>query len=242
MHASDSALTTKLLYGRAFRAPAFNEMYYENNPSTLGNEDLVPETIDTFEVAFEHRTTNNLNNNLNLYRYKIEDLISGMGELAGVRSQNATDQDGYGFELESDWQATPQLRLQGHYAWQHSEDAESGKRTPNAPRHQAYIGTTWAFSSGWQLGAQVKWIGDRVRAATDSRPLLKNYTIVDFKLRRTNILPNADLAILVHNVFDEDAREPSAHNNELPGDRDAGILNDLPMEGRSLFGELSYHF
>jgi outer membrane receptor for ferrienterochelin and colicin len=44
-------LTTKLLYGRAFRAPSFVETRAINNPANLGNPDLDPETIQTLELA-----------------------------------------------------------------------------------------------------------------------------------------------------------------------------------------------
>ena len=44
-------LTSKILYGRAFRAPAFDTLYAQNNPVGLGNDSLDPETIDTIELA-----------------------------------------------------------------------------------------------------------------------------------------------------------------------------------------------
>ena len=45
-------LTAKLLYGRAFRAPSFNEEYGINNPVNRGNPNLMPETISTLEAVF----------------------------------------------------------------------------------------------------------------------------------------------------------------------------------------------
>ncbi|MBI5559530.1 MAG: TonB-dependent receptor [Deltaproteobacteria bacterium] len=40
-------LTSKLLYGLAFRPPSFAELYAQNNPAATGNPDFDPETIDT---------------------------------------------------------------------------------------------------------------------------------------------------------------------------------------------------
>lgn len=45
-------LTAKLLYGQAFRAPAFAEQYSSTNPVSAGNPALRPETIRTLEAAF----------------------------------------------------------------------------------------------------------------------------------------------------------------------------------------------
>ena len=47
-------LTTKFLYGRAFRPPSFAESFVVNNPVTLGNPDLKPETINTFEWVVDY--------------------------------------------------------------------------------------------------------------------------------------------------------------------------------------------
>jgi len=40
------------------------------------------------------------------------------------------------------------------------------------------------------------------------------------------------LSLVVKNLFDTDAREPSS----------AAIPNDYPLEGRSIWGELQYRF
>lgn len=43
--------TIKLLYGQAFRAPSFAEFRNQNNPVALGNDELDPEKIETFEIT-----------------------------------------------------------------------------------------------------------------------------------------------------------------------------------------------
>ncbi len=45
----------KLLYGQAFRAPNFVELYAVNNPVLHSNPDLKPETIRTYEAALGYR-------------------------------------------------------------------------------------------------------------------------------------------------------------------------------------------
>ncbi len=94
-------LTTKWLYGKAFRAPTFSEQGNQNNPVLLGNKNLNPETIHTYEWAFDYRPFSSLRTGVNLYYYQIKDLI-------GVRRtftfQNNGNQDGYGSELEWNWQ------------------------------------------------------------------------------------------------------------------------------------------
>lgn len=40
----------KFIYGKAFRAPSFLELYDKNNPVDFGNQNLRPEDIHTFEI------------------------------------------------------------------------------------------------------------------------------------------------------------------------------------------------
>jgi outer membrane cobalamin receptor len=70
-------VTSKLLYGKAFRAPNFAEQYTQNNPVVLGNRNLNPETIHTFEWALDYRPISSLRTAVNLYYYEIKNLIAG---------------------------------------------------------------------------------------------------------------------------------------------------------------------
>lgn len=67
-------LTAKLLYGQAFRAPAFTEMY-GINPVTNGNPNLMPETIKMIETAFSWQARKDTQVNLSLFRYDMKDFI-----------------------------------------------------------------------------------------------------------------------------------------------------------------------
>lgn len=42
----------KVLYGQAYRTPVFNETNLENNPVLLGNPDLAPESVDTWDLIW----------------------------------------------------------------------------------------------------------------------------------------------------------------------------------------------
>lgn len=50
--------TLKLLYGRAFRAPAGNELQVGNFPLLAGNPNLSPETVDTFDLIWIYESEN----------------------------------------------------------------------------------------------------------------------------------------------------------------------------------------
>jgi outer membrane receptor for ferrienterochelin and colicins len=227
-------LTTKILYGRAFRAPSLSEQFAVNNPVLLGNANLSAETIDTLELAFDYRPIFDLQTKLNLFVYKAKDLIEFVPDPGGDSrtAQNARDQEGYGLEFEAIWRTTDHLGFLGNYAWQHSYDADTRRRIADAPGHQIYLAADWQFYPEWYVYPQVMWIGSRKRAADDARPEIKDYTLVGVTLRKQNVLQNMDMALAVRNLFDEDAREPSSNL----------IHNDYPLEGRQFWGEISYRF
>ena len=222
-------LTTKLLYGRAFRAPSFAEFYFENNPALRGNPNLDPETIDMLELAFDYRPYFNLQTVLNLYVYYINDLIE-FDEQA--QAQNAKDQRGHGSEIDINWYPSDTWRLQANMAWQHSEDADTGNKVPDAPGLQAMLGANWLFAPSWSLNAQISWVGDRKRAENDLRSNIDDYTNVDFTMRRQPTTSPWEWAASIRNAFDEDIREPS----------DANIPRDYPLERRRIYLEIKYHF
>jgi outer membrane receptor for ferrienterochelin and colicins len=233
------ALTTKLLYGHAFRPPTFGELYITNNPVTQGNPNLDPETIDTYEIAFDYRPTKAIHLALNLFEYRISGFIDYVPNASGTASiaQNARDQKGHGFEIEAEWLVTDTLRLRGNVAYQQSKDKKTGEIVPDAPGLEFYGNAHWKFLPDWSLDGQYFWVGDRHRAEGDPRPKIKDYDLVNLTLRRKNILKHWEFAVAVRNLFDEDAREPSQYSEPI-----IPIPNDYPLEGRSFWAELRYTF
>lgn len=234
---TDHNLTTKLLYGRAFRAPAFAEQFNINNPVALGNSSLKPETINTLELLFDYNPTFSLNTKLALFRYKMNDIIRFVPDPAPastITAQNSGGQSGYGFEWEWNWQLSRELKLRGNYAFQRSTDDITDTDAGNAPRHHVYARADWKFQPAWNLDTQLNWVAGRKRVAGDARPPIDDYATMDLTLRRKLKSDPWSVAASLRNLFDADAREPSL----APG----GIPNDLPLPGRNFYLELSYDF
>ncbi|MEQ6341956.1 MAG: TonB-dependent receptor [Gammaproteobacteria bacterium] len=228
-------LTTKLLYGRAFRAPAFAELYNINNPVALGNSSLKPETIDTVELAFDYQPTSDVTTRFNMFRYEMKDIIRFVGNpppSGSKTAQNSGGQDGHGLEWELRWAAGRSVDVKANYAWQRSTDNLTDRVVPGAPGQQIYAQADWRFLPDWHINTQVKRIMDRARAAGDSRASVPDYTLVNMTLRRKQVIRNWDVALLAYNLLNADAREPSS----APG----FIRYDLPLPGRTVYLEVRY--
>ncbi|MFZ5524164.1 MAG: TonB-dependent receptor plug domain-containing protein [Pseudomonadota bacterium] len=228
-------LTSKVLYGRAFRPPSFSELYAINNPVGLGNPNLKPETNESVELAFAWQVASTLQANLNLFRYQMKDILRFKPNPDGsVTAQNSGRQHGQGFEIEIVWDAGTNLRLSGNYAQQHSIDETTNQDAGNAPRQHVYVRADWHLMPRWNLDTQLNYVADRKREPGDTRPPVADYHTVDLTLRNQKRSDDWDFAFKVLNLFNADAREPSPSPGLIP--------NDLPLAPREWRIELRYQF
>lgn len=228
------ALTTKLLYGRAFRAPSFSELYNVNNPAALGNPSLKPETIDTVELGFDWDAGRGIHATTNVFYYRMNDILRFAPTSTALQAQNTGKQDGYGLEAELSWQPSRRLRLSGNYAYQKSTDKTAHHDVGFAPSHLAYARADWTFTPQWSLSGQAVGVFDRKRAPGDTRPKVGDYVSFDLTLRGQRLFGDDwGMRLSARNLFNSDVREPSVS---------ALIPNDLPMAGRNVFVELSKQF
>ncbi|GAB1256093.1 TonB-dependent receptor [Aurantivibrio plasticivorans] len=226
-------LTSKLLYGRAFRAPALSELFAKNNPVFLGNEDLDPETIDTIELVFNYRYSYALNTQFSIYRYDIDGLINFVPDPMNVGekvAQNSHDQDGHGVEMEASWALNDALTLSGNFAWQDTENSQLKEPVAEAPKQLISMRVDWQLYDQWQLTGSLRHVADRERASFDSRDDLDDYTLVNINLFKERVFGHWDMGLVIHNAFDEEALEPG----------DPSIPIDHPLQGRSIIFSLDY--
>lgn len=229
---TDRSLTTKFLYGQAFRAPSMQELYVTNNPVVRGNANLEPETIGFYEVVFDYHNHVDWQATASIYSYKAEDLIASSLSDDGInRFNNVGEQEGYGVELEVKWKAMDNLNGKFGYTWQHSESGSDGLEIPEAPKQVINLSFDWSFYENLSLHLNSHWIIDRKRAAGDPRGQIDNYNwtnlILSYKLS-----DNLVSKLTIRNLFDVDARFPSTTQ----------LAEDLPQETRGAWLSVEYRF
>jgi outer membrane receptor protein involved in Fe transport len=234
--------TSKLLYGRAFRAPSFSELYSANNPVSLGNPNLKPETMHSWELALDYQAAQNVHLATNLFTYDIEDKIVFSPDPNGKTNtaRNIGHWQGYGTEVEVRWKMNQWSSLLANYSYTRCTDEETQYDIGHYPHHSAYLRTDWLLFPNWYLDLQTHWIIDRHREFGDTRDPIEDYATVDLTLRYKDIRRGHwGVALSARNLFNADAREPSL------GPDSRGVINvpnDLPLAGRSYFVELRYTF
>ncbi len=228
-------LVVKAIYNRAFRAPSFSEQYLINNPVALGNTSVRPETIATSELVFSWAVTPALKSNLSLYHYQMRDIlrqVPNADPITGTTAQNSGSQTGRGLEWDGTWDPTRNLRLSASISVQHTTDDASGQDAGLAPHQHVYLRSDWHFAPLWQFSGVLNHVADRRREPGDNRPAIADYATVDVSLRRERAFGNWDVKLVVQNLLDRDAREPTFAPGNIP--------NDIPLPGRSVYLQLVY--
>jgi len=240
-----SELTTRLMYGEAFRAPSFQELFSDSGRA-LSNSNLEPEKSKNLELAFSYSPTKIFHLGVNIYKQIIKDNIYRQPISAGSRVkqyQNTGEQKTTGIEIEAKWEATKYLAVSGNYMVRNPEDSDF--RVVQEPEQSAYFRSDWRFQPNWNWNIQANWIGDRHRRVSDCRvsgleqcnPVLaqigdvKDYVIADTTIRYAGI-KQWEFSASIKNIFDKGAREHTGQS----------VPYDLPLPERNFHVELLYKF
>lgn len=227
-------LSLKLLHGRAFRAPSFQELYVSNNPVALGNPNLRPERMRSSELALDWQPSRALQLRANLFRYRMSALIRYLPNedpLTGTHALNQGLQRSRGGEVELFW-SEGDWRFESSLSLQHSRDGQ-GQPVPEAPRRMLKAGLDWHWAEDWHLHAQGLHVGARQRGPGDARPPVANYSLLDLSLHwRREARQGWQAMLRLGNALDADAREPSPAPGNTP--------HDFPQPRRHWLLQLSH--
>ncbi|MES2662685.1 MAG: TonB-dependent receptor [Pseudomonadota bacterium] len=227
-------LTSKLLYGSAFRPPSFTELFSINNPVVVGNPDLKAETIDTLELAFAYRPMQTLRQaNFNFFYYEIDDAIRAISDTPGETAvtQNTDGQQGYGMEWDANWNFTKRFLLNANFSWINTNDKATGEKVANTPHFLTKLNPTFNFSDQWHAGFELFWIGQRYRNPNDPRKSPDDLFLTHLTVGHTNWINNLDISFNLRNIFNREMVEPSPYEPGIPGG--AFVPGDYPIDSRA---------
>ena len=227
----------KILYGRAFRAPSFYELYSTNNPAFLGNPDLEPEVVDTFELSFggtfaefiTARLTgfhNNISDSIDLATYETQDVFENGGD---IRTQ--------GIEAEGKFDFGKGRYVALNYTYQDAVNLDTDERPYNVATHKGNVMANIRLSKYLNFYTNLYFQNGFERQKDDPRQDENpGFTVVDMTLLAKNFFPRLkglEIRGSVYNLFEKDYTVPT------PKD---GLPVDFPMPGRSVMFDLRYTF
>lgn len=225
-------ISTKFLYGRAFRAPAFVEQYTTNNPVALGNPDIKPEVVDTYEIALSFQLDQNIHWDINVYRFDLSDRIEFIRDPNGLSAtaQNTDRLRGLGLESELKVRLDNQMDIEFSYSVNNTQQNSTGRQLGGTPKAIFYAAFNWKAYDSANLNLRLSRVSKQRRGQFDQRQPLKGYTDVSLFCTITDAYAGWDLNFKLTNAFDEDIRHPSVGPAE--SSTFANIPGDLPQAGR----------
>jgi len=258
VYAPTDDLHFKLLYGTAFRAPTLRELYNTNNPSEIGNEDLKPEKCATIEAQIGYDFRENIKTGLTFFHSRTRDTVQAVPGDIGNILENKGDIESAGAEAEfrvhldklkylycnATWQIVRNLTNETIFSPGGRPYMQDDFSPGNIPEFYGNIGANYDFSKYVIGNVCVNYVGKRERSEEmvwadeklvkqDTRDAVKARTLVNASLTFGNFYKGLEIQLSGFNLFDTDHRDP-----EMTG----ALEHDLPREGRSLMGRVSYTF
>ncbi|PHS40373.1 MAG: hypothetical protein COB07_04560 [Sulfurovum sp.] len=219
--------TLKLMYGEAFRTPTFAELYNQNNPAVIGNPNLNPENIDTYEMSWTNSDIDNTEIILTLFHNKINDIINI--DSNGIH-ENRGNVKTVGLETEVKYNLGRGSFVMANYTYQDPGNETTESSIANVSKHKAYMGINYRIDKTYNLYVDANYIGEQFRAIGDTREEVEGSVIGNATLLLKNIfVEDLKLRLSVYNFFDEQTY-------------DSSTPFDYPLAERSFMAELTYKF
>jgi iron complex outermembrane receptor protein len=224
----------KLLYGEAFRAPNFVEMFTTNQPAIQGNEDLDPETIRTYEVGLSYRFNKYIASGINYFNNDIKDLIVRRtleSNQNTSRYENFGDAHIQGVEMETKVDIAKGNYVFMNYTFQNPKD-DDGDDLPFVARHKGNLGVNVHYWKYINTNLSTFVSGKRTRDEADTRDDLPAYALLNLSVIGKEFFKTMEVYGTVYNLLDKDYSDPGP----------ISIPEDIPRPGRTFFVGLSYQF
>ena len=230
----------KILYGHAFRAPTFTELYAVYS-AQVGNENLGPEKVGTFEIGLNHKFTPNINASVNYFYNDLSDIILSTGKVViegwPCQLENSGKVHSQGIEAEVKANFEKNTYAYFNYSYAKAKDELTGDVIPNVANNLFNFGLNVGMFKYLNANVNVNYVGERKRGLLsgfpDSRDPIKAYSLFALTLRAQNFWKKTEIILSIHNLFDTQYTDPE----EL-----GLIYYDIPREGRQILGKVIFKF
>ncbi len=195
--------------GEGYKAPTLFQLF-----SDYGNPSLAPESSTSFDLGIEKgQRDSRFRLALTAFRRDSENLIGfascAPGEDAPICAErpfgfyaNTGRARAQGIEVEAGHSLTDALYVAGVYSLVDTEDRNTGNWLARRPRHSGTLFADWESDFGFNLGADLRIVGDSYDDA-GNLTRLDGYEVVDLRASQ-DIGDNLTLFGRVENVFDAD--------------------------------------
>ena len=236
-------------FGQGYRVPDLKERFYVFDHSNLGykvlgDENLIPEKSDTYNLSLDYRTSvfaNSGNYSLSVATHysETEDLIATVEDpthpeakdLIISKYTNIESAKIQGFDISNELTFNNWL-MQLNYSYVDSEDQDR-LRLEGRPRHQVKANLGYDFDQ-WDLNTLLYLVyqSDEVTPSSYQEQEVSDYTIVNLKLNQ-ELTSNLSWHLALDNMFNEHQSSKAVNQ---------GKFDPRPVSSRELRLGVTYKF
>jgi len=221
------------LYGRSFRAPTFNDLYWPREESFWegvsvggmeGNPNLSPEKAESYEFGISTYFFKALWTDVTYFRNRAEGLIIWNPDANGWwRPENVSTAIIQGMELNTDFVIWESLKANLNYTLLYAKDKETKKWLIYRPRHQYKLNLNYKTENDWTYDLAWRYVTKRF-TLDDNLRSLSHYWVADASISK-KFCDIWEFQISAKNLFDQDYEEEEGY--PMPGTQ---ILTGLKCE------------
>lgn len=233
----------KTMVGNSYRLPSWQEMYVANNPARIGNPDLNPEHVISYEGQYLYKIHSQLTMGINLFHLTNSDQIV---RDSNNKFQNSGKNHIVGGEAELRGKLTPNDNGLLSYSYINGKvsDKSGGEHTlPYAASHLVKAAYSYDFMDSWTIGTVWNYIGCKERYTTDNRDALQSYNTLDIVLGWNMDTKNGwYLQGSVKNIGNEIVRYPAPMTVDGSNNPITSYADDYPVAARSFLIRSGWRF
>jgi vitamin B12 transporter len=206
---SPIAMKIKCSYGKGFRAPTLNELYYQDPWGSEGNPDLKPEKSQSWEIGVDKEIMKQrVSMSVIYFNQEYKDLIQWEEIAPWIYSpQNVAKAQIKGIETNVKIRLKDYINIQAGYTYLDTEDESAGQELPLRPKNKVNLSAVFSIGKA-SVVANYTFVGERFDSALERD--LSSYSLVALS-GNYNVTNNFMIFGRIDNLFDEDYEETGGY-------------------------------
>jgi iron complex outermembrane receptor protein len=204
--------------GSGFRNPSLRELWFEmpvlgGLGTVIGNRDLRPEQLRSFELGYSGRPGEDWRLEANVFYNLVDRLVEFRAVTPTVfQPHNVNKEETYGGEAEVEYLFADWLSAFVNYAYVVRQDRDTHDRFPAAPRHKANAGARLSLPEGITAMLWVHFFDEVVLPDPTGQQIVgavDDYALLNARVAYRRALGRAEGCVFLEafNLLDHDHRE-----------------------------------
>ena len=190
----------KALYSVGFNSPSFTQLKADFGGLVVGNPDLTPENVETYDLAYSYSDDRTLFV-VNIYQLSTENFIASDRANGIVSFFNTGGFTRYGGEVDWQYQVSDSVKLLSNFSYYYQGGEERGDDPTLvfSPEFTVNIGAEYQFSQAQRIGTSIRYMDERSSASS----------LLRWNLEYQYRWDQVSLSASFENILDESIRHPN---------------------------------